>query len=126
MTADVSTIVDADGAVEHTITYPNAPHDPTHECVVVRVEPQTKTYSCTAYENGDVGFQQQFQQRSLSFDPVSLNGGSSSTVTGVSTTKTNPYTDEHAIVDCTTLPQCICHALTTLGVAVVPRGEWWL
>lgn len=114
------------GEYVRIVDYEDADGD--YDTVVVRLPPDADVFTVEAYREGDdedeLVYEQSFEMRDLSFDPISVIGrGETSKVTGTSPTQPSPNDEPNDDED---IPDDVETALNALGLAVVPEGEWWL
>lgn len=119
------TVVGREGTVRHTIELQQTPYDTEYETVIIEHERDPQRLDSYCYSDGEVGFSQQFQQRSLSFHPISLHGGGDDGVrlAGCIPVKSNPH--QAITTDMTQIPYDLIVALHHLGLTTVPNGKWW-
>ncbi len=122
---ETDTICERDGTVRHTIAFAETPHDSQYDTVVIEHPRDGQRLDSYCYNDGDVGFSQQFQQRSLSFHPISLHGGGDDGggLAGCVPVKSNPH--QATTTDMTQIPYDLTVALHHLGLTTVPNGAWW-
>ncbi len=116
MSVDKRSVVESDGALRHVLSYESSGevtnieirHDPNDDSLM----------QVTAYNDDDVIYQNVFEMRDLSFDPISAIGrGETDKLTGMSSTGNG---------DDDTIPEEVALAFNSIGMAVVPQGRWWL
>lgn len=109
---------DNNGAYVRIIEYDDEDDADAFDRIVVRVpKDNPNRLACTAYEGEEAVWQTSFENRSLSFDPISLMGrGESEKLQGTSPVS-KPYES---------VPRDVMVAMNGLGLTVVPQGEWWL
>jgi hypothetical protein len=131
---------------DDAIEYEDA--DREYDTVVVRLPPDADVFTVEAYREGsspsqtdsqfsessettregdeadELVYEQSFEMRDLSFDPISVIGrGETSKLTGTSPTQPSVNDEPNGDED---IPNDVETALNALGLAVVPNGEWWL
>lgn len=106
--------VDEHGAPRYILEYDSDSME--FDQIVIQFDPddEQRLY-CRCYDEEDEAFTGAFVRRNLSFDPISYIGrGEASRLDGV-----------EAVED-DRLPDDVMTAMQSIGMTVVPTGEWWL
>lgn len=118
MVVDKWSTYDDDGGYLRGIEYEEG--DSQFDSVVVRVPPEEDdmfTVHCFQGDEDEPSYENAFEMRDLSFDPISVLGrGESEHIGGVSASN----------ADYEGVPRDAMKALNAIGLAVVPQGRWWL
>lgn len=103
---------DEDGAIVRVLEYSDS--DPLDR-VVIRIPLETETIQVKAYRDDELAYQTVFEERNMSFKPISVRGrGESSTLVGASNRQDNDGMSEQ-----------LQYALNAIGYAIVPSGRGW-
>lgn len=118
------TIMGDDGGVQHVFEYGDTDEIP-YSRVEIRHQPDNpEILTVHAHEDDSIVFQDAFKVRDLSFDPISVMGrGESKKLLGTSPVDDHVKTDR---LDETEVPREINTVFNSLGMTIVPQGEWWL
>jgi hypothetical protein len=104
---------DDDGSLVRIVDY-DAGESP-YDRVIIRIPTDQEIIAVQGFEGDEQTYQDAFEIRDLSFDPISLLGrGETDRLTGTST-------DDHESV-----PTDVSVALNGMGFTVVPSGREWL
>jgi len=117
MSVEKRTVLDDDGSPRHVLNYEDVP-DVEYDVVVFKFDPDDESLvHCFAYVGEDIDYQNTFQRREMTFDPISVIGrGESERMEGISENEDNDAD----------VPRDVGAALNAIGFANVPQGDWWL